>query len=212
MGVPRWCVAEKSVKAAWRLPRQRSVLAPRPANVHREGESAIVVASGFGSPTEPLGSPSNLLPDHGAHASSGQTRYLHCTRDNILTKFAHIQPPGARCNWQVAKKPLATRLWARGCGGPELYGKVISRQTSDNSTTTGLMSCSRECGSTPGSTWWSILPDDRRASRLPCCLVVFISFRLTISNSVMSRGSHVLQQCYSLSHVVAITLALSHCM
>ena len=33
-------------------------LAPWPAKVHWEGESAIVAASGFGRPTEPLGDPS----------------------------------------------------------------------------------------------------------------------------------------------------------
>jgi hypothetical protein len=183
------------VKAAWRLPRQRSALAPRPANVLREGESAIVAASGFGSPTEPLGSPS--IPSSrprrpcsiGSDPISGLPEEI--TSDQIRPHIA------ARRKMQLAgcKMQKPTRLWARECGGPELYGKAISHQTNDNSITIGLVACSRDCGRTPGSAW-SIFPDDRGAvvGLLFCCLHYFVS----LSAVMLSRGSHALQQCYSL--------------
>jgi hypothetical protein len=143
--------------------------------VLREGESAIVAASGFGSPTEPLGSPStpSSRPRRPCFIGSEPISGLpdEITSDQIRPHIA------ARRKMQLAgcmiQKP--TRLWARGCGGPELYGKVISRQTNDNSTTIGLTPAA---GIVEGRLEANGLSSRTIAELwLFCCLVVFTSRR-----------------------------------
>lgn len=115
-------VAERSVKAARRprrLPRRRWGLAPRPARVDWEGDGAIRVRSSNRTTWQAFYTSSDLLRDHGAHASSGQSRYQdpdEIASDQILPQIA------ARRSMQLAgcKKRRRCAFWARGCGGPEL--------------------------------------------------------------------------------------------
>ena len=91
----------------------------------------------------------------------------------------------------MIQKP--TRLWARGCGGPELYGKVTSRQTNDNSTTIGLTPAA---GIVEGRLEARGLSSQTIGMLRDCFVECLSSFRIAISNTVITSVAHITRMSF----------------